>query len=211
MLWKVVNFPAPSMILGEFPLYFWSPFRCESSHFWWVFTGVSPNQQVQRVVHGMDPMDRRNWHLPWCKGVVNIAWVVPPPRLPVTTQDYEPFLGSGIPTKTFICHYYWEGGQPNIAPKNGWLEYDPFLLGFCLFSGRTVSFREGTLFCLLGLLLLLCRYCTLNSPLLNSYCFHVFLFCCLVFVVVVVVVVVVLLLLLLLLLVAVVKDDLFGF
>ena len=25
--------------------------------------------------------------------------------------------------------------ETNIAPKNGWLEYDPFLLGFGLFSG----------------------------------------------------------------------------
>ena len=33
--------------------------------------------------------------------------------------------------------------ETNITPENGWLEYDPFLLGFGLFSGR-VSFREGT-------------------------------------------------------------------
>ncbi len=34
--------------------------------------------------------------------------------------------------------------ETNIAPKNGWLEYDPFLLGFGLFSGAfAVSFREG--------------------------------------------------------------------
>ena len=33
--------------------------------------------------------------------------------------------------------------ETNIAPKNGWLEYDPFLLGFGLFSGAfAVSFRE---------------------------------------------------------------------
>ena len=25
--------------------------------------------------------------------------------------------------------------ETNIAPENGWLEYDPFLLGFGLFSG----------------------------------------------------------------------------
>ena len=32
------------------------------------------------------------------------------------------------------------------APENGWLEYDPFLLGFGLFSGAfAVSFREGVL------------------------------------------------------------------
>ena len=31
-----------------------------------------------------------------------------------------------------------------FAPTNGWLEYDPFLLGFGLFSGAlVVSFREG--------------------------------------------------------------------
>ena len=34
--------------------------------------------------------------------------------------------------------------ETNIAPENGWLEYDPFLLGFGLFSGAfAVSFREG--------------------------------------------------------------------
>ena len=33
-----------------------------------------------------------------------------------------------------------------LAPENGWLEYDPFLLGFGLFSGAfAVSFREGTI------------------------------------------------------------------
>ena len=36
--------------------------------------------------------------------------------------------------------------ETNIfAPENGWLEYDPFLLGFGeFFQGRFVSFREGT-------------------------------------------------------------------
>ena len=31
----------------------------------------------------------------------------------------------------------------NIAPENGWLEYDRFLFGMAYFQGRTVSFREG--------------------------------------------------------------------
>ena len=38
--------------------------------------------------------------------------------------------------------------ETNIfTPENGWLEYDPFLLGFGLFSGAScyVSFREGFL------------------------------------------------------------------
>ena len=35
--------------------------------------------------------------------------------------------------------------ETNVAPENGWLEDDPFLLGFGLFSGAfAVSFREGT-------------------------------------------------------------------
>ena len=33
--------------------------------------------------------------------------------------------------------------KTNIAPKNGWLEYKPFLLGESYFQGRTFSFREG--------------------------------------------------------------------
>ena len=34
--------------------------------------------------------------------------------------------------------------ETNIAPENGSLEYDPFLLGFGLFPGAfAVSFREG--------------------------------------------------------------------
>ena len=35
--------------------------------------------------------------------------------------------------------------ETNIAPKNGWLEYKPFLLGFGLFSGAfwLVSGRVG--------------------------------------------------------------------
>ena len=34
--------------------------------------------------------------------------------------------------------------ETNITPKNGWLEYDPFLLGRPIFRGY-VSFREGKL------------------------------------------------------------------
>ena len=35
--------------------------------------------------------------------------------------------------------------KPENAPRNGWLECKPFLLGFGLFSGMfAVSFREGT-------------------------------------------------------------------
>ena len=33
--------------------------------------------------------------------------------------------------------------ETNIVPKNGWLEYDPFLLGRPIFRGEHVSFREG--------------------------------------------------------------------
>ncbi len=41
----------------------------------------------------------------------------------------------------FICFTLPE---TNIAPENGWLEYDCFLLGPGLFSGAmAVSFREG--------------------------------------------------------------------
>ena len=40
----------------------------------------------------------------------------------------------------------------NIAPENGWFEYDPLLLGRPIFRGENVSFREGNrssfLFCL---------------------------------------------------------------
>ena len=37
-----------------------------------------------------------------------------------------------------------EGTLPetNMAPENGWLEYNRFLLGWPIFMGRTVSFRE---------------------------------------------------------------------
>ena len=34
--------------------------------------------------------------------------------------------------------------ETNIfAPKNGWLEYDPFLLGRLIFRCKNISFREG--------------------------------------------------------------------
>ena len=37
----------------------------------------------------------------------------------------------------------------SLPLENGWLEYDPFLLGYGLFSGAfAVSFREGM--CMLG-------------------------------------------------------------
>ena len=32
--------------------------------------------------------------------------------------------------------------ETNITPENGWLEYDPFLIGEAYFQGRTVSFPE---------------------------------------------------------------------
>ena len=40
--------------------------------------------------------------------------------------------------------YHLESTLPetNVAPTNGWLEYDPFLLGRPIFRGY-VSFREG--------------------------------------------------------------------
>ena len=45
------------------------------------------------------------------------------------------------PQQTFI----FGGGtlpETKIAPENGWLEDDPFLLGFGLFSGATVDGRD---------------------------------------------------------------------
>ena len=43
-----------------------------------------------------------------------------------------------------ILSYWVSAYETNIALENGWLEYDPFLLGFGLFSGAmAVSFREG--------------------------------------------------------------------
>ena len=33
-----------------------------------------------------------------------------------------------------------------FAPENGWLEYKPFLLGWPIFRGENVSFREGRSF-----------------------------------------------------------------
>ena len=40
-----------------------------------------------------------------------------------------------------------EGTLPEtniLAPENGWLEYDRFLLGWPIFKGENVSFREGS-------------------------------------------------------------------
>ena len=67
-------------------------------------------------------------------------------------------------TKRFtptILHKFWKVSNGSIyfqgietlpetnskfAPKNGWLEYKPFLFGMDYFQGRTVSFREGSIF-----------------------------------------------------------------
>ena len=38
--------------------------------------------------------------------------------------------------------------KTNIAPENGWLEYDCFLLGWSIFRCENVSFREGSFFLL---------------------------------------------------------------
>ena len=45
---------------------------------------------------------------------------------------------------SFDCYdFYFTLPETNISPKNGCLEYDPFLLGFGLFSGaNAVSFRK---------------------------------------------------------------------
>ena len=38
-----------------------------------------------------------------------------PPTLDASHhQDYEPFSGSGIPSQSFICDYYWVGGSRPI-------------------------------------------------------------------------------------------------
>ena len=34
--------------------------------------------------------------------------------------------------------------ETNIAPENGWLEYDSFLLGWPVFRGELLIFREGS-------------------------------------------------------------------
>ena len=49
------------------------------------------------------------------KSELKVGWWDPFPGCNRDHQDYEPCLGSGIPiTKPFICHYYWEGGQPKL-------------------------------------------------------------------------------------------------
>ena len=54
---------------------------------------------------------------PNCEGFVffafaRICWVCPPSQDASDHQDY--FMFSRGFLKTFICHYYWEGGQPNV-------------------------------------------------------------------------------------------------
>ena len=34
--------------------------------------------------------------------------------------------------------------ETNVAPENGWFEYDRFLLGNPIFRGENVSFSQGT-------------------------------------------------------------------
>ncbi len=42
-------------------------------------------------------------------------------------QDDMTCLGLGIPNETFICHYYWEGGQPKPNPWS-FLPYSNFFV-----------------------------------------------------------------------------------
>ena len=66
------------------------------------------------------------------------------PGIPENEMDWQPW----IPAPRILNHRAPNQQLPsrklyNIAPENGWLEYDPFLLGAGLFSGAlAVSFRE---------------------------------------------------------------------
>ena len=52
-------------------------------------------------------------------------------------SECTPFLSIGIYTLP----------ETNITAENGWLEYDPFLLGSSIFKGVLVSCREGIHMC----------------------------------------------------------------
>ena len=65
---------------------------------------------------------------------------MPPYRLAVKRRPDHDFLPRNLKKKTGILDCYLHPLKLTAkAPENGWLEYDPFLLGFGLFSGATKS------------------------------------------------------------------------
>ena len=54
----------------------------------------------------------------------------------------NPKKWTGLPQLNFLTFHEATLPETNIAPRNGWLEYDPFLSGRPIFRGY-VSFREG--------------------------------------------------------------------
>ena len=71
----------------------------------------------------------------------------PPKKMSLGFQHVDPVILSSESSYHHFGKLWFIITLPktNIAPTNRWLEYDPFLLGFGLFSGAfAVSFREGT-------------------------------------------------------------------
>ena len=69
-------------------------------------------------------------------------------NLLLTSWDIQVAFGLPIRIPKHPQYHGYTLAETNskFAPENGWLEYDPFLLGFGLFSGAlAVSFREGIL------------------------------------------------------------------
>ena len=52
-------------------------------------------------------------------------------------ENLERFLAVFLQVKTtsFLCNFLDALPETNVAPKNGWLEYDRFLLGWPIFRG----------------------------------------------------------------------------
>ena len=59
--------------------------------------------------------------------------IVPPLPVTGTTMNNNDFLGREFSKNTFICHYYWEGGQPSV-----WYIYSTYMNG-CFFNGEILG------------------------------------------------------------------------
>ena len=74
-------------------------------------------------------------------------WLGSPPFI---SHEVRPFVrGPTTPVRgltiTMVINHLLNGMILQVAPETGWLEYDPFLLGFGLFSGANLlaSFQGG--------------------------------------------------------------------
>ena len=107
----------------------------------WVGMNSLKTHQQQGILAEMESYFTQPKRLPWnLPGIFNYF-----SHLFTTHLGVKSVVWGSRGNLTRWIGYPYGGALPEInvfALKQGWLEYDPFLLGFCLCSGRTVSYSH---------------------------------------------------------------------